>query len=107
MDILPIMAVIVFFQIFVIQQPFPNIENTLWGLFLVVVGLFIFVIGLETALFPLGEKMAVQFANKGNVWLIILFGFALGFSTTIAEPALALIAKKAAIVAAESGDYYE
>jgi len=103
MDILPIMAVIVFFQIFVIQQPFPNIENTLWGLFLVVVGLFIFVIGLETALFPLGEKMANQFARKGNVWLIMLFGFALGFSTTIAEPALAVIAKKAAVVAAESG----
>lgn len=75
----------------------------MWGIVLVVFGLFLFIMGLESALFPLGERMAVQFADKGNVWWLILFGFALGFSTTIAEPALALIADKAGKIAADSG----
>ncbi len=66
-------------------------------------GLFIFLLGLETALFPIGERMANQFASLGNVWWLIFFGFALGFSTTIAEPALTVIAGKAGNLAAEAG----
>lgn len=103
LNIAPILGVIAFFQLFVIQQPFPELEKTLWGIVLVVLGLFLFIMGLESALFPLGERMAIQFANKGNVWWLIIFGFALGFSTTIAEPALALIADKAGKIAADSG----
>jgi len=66
-------------------------------------GLFIFILGLESALFPIGEKMANDFALKGNPWWIIFFGFALGFSTTIAEPALTVIAGKAGGLAAGAG----
>ena len=51
---------------------------------LVVIGLFIFIQGLENALFPIGERLAVEFALKGNVYWIVLFGFTLGFATTIA-----------------------
>jgi len=69
----------------------------------VIFGLFIFLLGLETALFPIGERMANQFASLGNVWWLIFFGFALGFSTTIAEPALTVIAGKAGNLAAEAG----
>lgn len=103
MDILPIILVIAFFQLFVIQKPFPNLQQNLLGIGLVVTGLFLFILGLENALFPLGEKMANQFAQKGNVGWIILFGFALGFSTTIAEPALTVIARKTGQIAAETG----
>lgn len=102
-DVLPIILVVAFFQIFVIQKPFPNLPETLFGIILVVVGLFIFVQGLETALFPIGERMANQFALKGNPWWIMFFGFALGFSTTIAEPALTVIAGKAGQLAAQAG----
>ena len=103
MDVLPIILVIAFFQIFVIQKPFPNLPETIFGFILVIIGLFIFVQGLEIGLFPIGERMANQFALKGNPWWLILFGFALGFSTTIAEPALSVIAGKAGQLAAHAG----
>jgi len=103
MDVLPIILVIAFFQIFVIQKPFPNLQETLFGVVLVIIGLLIFIEGLEMALFPLGERMANQFAVKGNLWWIIFFGFALGFSTTIAEPALTVIAGKAGQLASQAG----
>jgi hypothetical protein len=103
MDVFPIIVVIAFFQLFIIQKPFPNLDQTLFGVFLVVIGLFIFILGLESALFPIGEKMANEFALKGNPWWIIFFGFALGFSTTIAEPALTVIAGKAGGLAAGAG----
>lgn len=101
MDVVPILIVIIFFQTLIIQKPFPNLAESLFGLVLVVGGLFIFMLGLETALFPIGEKMAGQFASKGSGPWVIFFGFALGFSTTIAEPALTVIAKKAGELAVQ------
>ena len=103
MDIFPIIVVIAFFQLAIIQKPFPQLNQTIFGIFLVVIGLFIFILGLESALFPIGEKMANEFALKGNPWWIIFFGFALGFSTTIAEPALTMLASKAGNLAAGAG----
>jgi hypothetical protein len=103
LDILPLLCVIFIFQTFVIQKPFPHLEQTLLGVGLVVLGLFLFIMGLENALFPLGERLADQFAQKGNVFWLLLFGFTLGFSTTIAEPALTIIANKAGHLAADSG----
>ncbi len=102
-DVLPIIIIIGLFQVFVIQKPFPNLKETLVGIFLVVLGLFIFIQGLESALFPIGERMANEFAKKGEVVWVIIFGFTLGFSTTIAEPALTVIAQKAGNIAAEAG----
>ena len=102
-DILPILLVISFFQIVVLQKPFPDLDKIIVGVFLVVIGLMIFIQGLETALFPIGERMANQFALKGNAIWIVFFGFALGFSTTIAEPALTLIAQKSGEMAATAG----
>lgn len=103
LDIFPLLLVIFIFQTFVIQKPFPHLEQTLMGIGLVIIGLFLFIMGLENALFPLGEGIANQFANKGNVFWLLLFGFTLGFSTTIAEPALTIIANKAGHLAADSG----
>jgi hypothetical protein len=103
MDIFPIIVVITFFQLAIIQKPFPHLSQTILGVVLVVIGLFIFILGLESALFPIGEKMANEFAIKGSSMWIILFGFALGFSTTIAEPALTVIAGKAGSLAASAG----
>ena len=66
MDIFPIIVVITFFQLAIIQKPFLQLNQTLFGILLVVMGLFIFILGLESALFPIGEKMANEFAIKGN-----------------------------------------
>lgn len=102
-DLAPIIFVIAFFQLVVLQQPIPNLGQLLGGLALVVMGLTFFVYGLEMGLFPIGETMAYAFARKGSLFWLVLFAFALGFGTTIAEPALIAVAQEAAIAAANSG----
>jgi hypothetical protein len=102
-DLAPIVAVIAFFQIVVLQQPFPDLGRTLVGLLCVVVGLTVFVRGLDMALFPVGEAMAGAFARKGSLAWLLAFAFALGFGTTIAEPALIAVTEEAARVRAEAG----
>jgi len=102
-DLLPIVLVIGFFQIFILRQPIPDYEDLLIGTVFVVIGLALFVRGLEIALFPIGEAMAYAFARKGSLFWLLLFGFCLGFGTTIAEPALIAVAGEAATIAAEGG----
>lgn len=102
-DLAPIILVIAFFQIIVLQQPIPNLLDLLVGTLLVVLGLTFFVFGLEMGLFPIGESMAHAFARKGSVMWLLAFAFALGFGTTVAEPALIAVAKEAADVAAAGG----
>jgi hypothetical protein len=101
-DLLPIIAVILLFQLAVLRQPFPELLEVLMGAAMVVAGLMFFVQGLEMGLFPIGEAMAVAFARKGSLFWLLIFGFALGFSTTVAEPALIAITEVAAEVAAEA-----
>ena len=102
-DLLPIIFVIAFFQYVVLRQPIPNLPQILSGAILVVVGLTLFIRGLEMGLFPIGEAMAYGFARKGSLAWLILFAFALGFGTTIAEPALIAVAAEAAKVASVGG----
>lgn len=96
----PIVLVISFFQLIVLQQPIPNMGQMLWGALLVLVGLALFVRGLQMALFPIGEEMAHNFVRKGNLWWLLVFAFTLGFGTTVAEPALIAISEEAARIAA-------
>ena len=99
-DLLPIVVVIAFFQIGVLQQPIPNLGEIVLGTLFVMIGLAMFVRGLEMGLFPIGESMAYAFARKGSLSWLLLFAFALGFGTTVAEPALIAVAAEAAEVAA-------
>lgn len=103
-DLAPIIIVIAFFQIVVLQQPFPNLWNVVIGLACVIIGLALFIEGLESGLFPIGELLARGFAAKGSLTTLLAFAFCLGFGTTVAEPALIAIADEAAEVAAEAGE---
>jgi len=102
-DMAPIIIVILFFQIVVIKQPLPNVGQLITGLVFVLFGLTFFIHGLEQGLFPIGESMAQAFARKGSVFWLLVFAFALGFGTTVAEPALIAVAAEAAKVAADGG----
>ena len=102
-DLAPIIAVIAFFQVVVLQQPFPNLGSVIVGLVCVLAGLTLFIQGLESGLFPLGEALAQGFARKGSVTALLAFAFCLGFGTTVAEPALIAVSAEAAAVAAEAG----
>lgn len=103
-DVLPIALVLVIFQVFVLRRPVPHLPQVLLGSAYVILGLGLFLFGLERALFPLGESMARQLTDpsfignpadwRAHSWTY-LFAFAIGFSTTIAEPSLIAVAMKA------------
>ena len=102
-DLAPIIAVVVFFQSVVIRQPFPQIGEVIFGFVFVIIGLMLFVEGLEIALFPIGETMAYALAKKGSLLWLMIFAFSLGFSTTVAEPALIAVTKEASIISSGAG----
>ena len=108
-DVTPIILVIGIFQILVLRQGFPNLRKVILGVVLVILGLTFFLAGLELALFPVGELMARQLSDpeflgeyfsgpltdwRAYYWIYI-FAALIGFSTTIAEPALYAVAVKA------------
>ncbi len=101
-DLAPILLVVLFFQLAVLRQPLPNLAETGFGILLVLLGLTFFLKGLEQGLFPLGESLATAFARKGSVVWLLAFAFALGFGTTVAEPALIAVAAEAATAAARA-----
>jgi len=110
-DVLPIALIMFGFQLFVLRQPIPNMSRVLIGFVYVLLGLSFFLLGLERALFPLGRLMAEQLStlhldptggtdgstdvNWADYYWIYLFALAIGFSATIAEPALIAVALKA------------
>ncbi len=102
-DLAPIVVVVAFFQLAVLQQPIPNLGGIVVGLIFVLIGLTLFIQGLEMGLFPIGEAMADALAHKGSLFWLLAFAFALGFGTTAAEPALIAVVAEAAKVAAAAG----
>jgi hypothetical protein len=99
LSLLPILAVVLVFQVLIIQQPITDVTGMLTGVLLVILGLTLFVYGLEQSLFPVGETMAYSFARKGSLFWLLVFAFCLGFGAAIAEPALVAVAEKAANIA--------
>jgi len=110
-DVVPIASIIFGFQLAVLRRPVSNLKKVLLGFVYVIFGLALFLLGLEMALFPLGETMAVQLTapeflqefkvsvGKALMWVdyywVYTFAFFIGFSTTIAEPSLIAVAIKA------------
>jgi hypothetical protein len=97
-DLLPIILVVAFFQIFIVQAMPENLTSIVIGLTIVAIGLALFIRGLELGIFPVGENLATDFAKKGSLFWLLLFAFTIGFATTVAEPALIAIADKAAFI---------
>lgn len=97
-DLIPIILVVAFFQAAVIRVMPENLVSIVIGLSIVAVGLAFFIRGLELGIFPIGEGLATDFARKGSLFWLLLFAFTIGFSTTVAEPALIAIADKAASI---------
>ncbi|MEE9342835.1 MAG: DUF1538 domain-containing protein [Gammaproteobacteria bacterium] len=115
-DVTPIVLMIAIFQLFVIRKPIPNFKRVLIGAVYVIIGLSLFLLGLEKALFPIGRLMASQLTDPAFIYAgverlnhlmhwsdyawVYAFAFAIGFSTTIAEPSLLAVAMKANQVSA-------
>jgi len=99
LDLAPILAVVLIFQVLIIRQPVPDVASLIFGTLFVILGLTLFIQGLEQSLFPLGESMAYAFARKGSLFWLLVFAFCLGFGAAVAEPALIAVAEKAANIA--------
>ncbi len=115
-DVIPIVVILFGFQFLVIRRPVPNLKRVLIGFIYVLIGLSLFLLGLEKALFPLGRLMADQLTNPAFIYesiqgslqtihwadyyWVYIFAFAIGFSTTVAEPSLIAVAIKANEVSA-------
>lgn len=94
-NLFPIIAVVVFFQLVILQQVPDNTLVMAAGLLVVAVGVALFLQGLELSIFPVGKSLSNQFARKGSVPILLSFGFAMGFSAVVAEPALIAVAQQA------------
>jgi hypothetical protein len=101
-DLAPTLIVVGIFQIFFIQR-MPDNPFALGGGFAVVLlGLALFVKGLDAAIFPAGETMAFDFARRGSFFWLMLFAFFVSFASVAAEPALMAVAYKAEAVSGGS-----
>lgn len=112
LDVAPIVGILVLFQIAVLRRPPANLRKLIVGFIYVLAGLALFLVGLEQALFPIGETMASQLTSPDTVgdaatngapdWrdyrLVYAFAAAIGFATTVAEPSLIAVALKAEAV---------
>ena len=112
--VVPIAVILVTFQLLVLRRPIPQLGRVLGGVGLVIVGMMLFLTGLGEALFPLGRAMADQLTDPELVggqaaglapdwrdyYWVYIFGAAIGFATTIAEPALIAVSMKAQDVSA-------
>lgn len=94
-NLLPIVAVVVFFQLLILRQMPDNSLSMVFGLLIVAVGVALFLQGLELSIFPVGKSLSNQFAKRGSVPILLAFGFAIGFSAVVAEPALIAVAQQA------------
>tara|TARA_R110000824_G_C15205872_1_gene676147 strand:+ start:1223 stop:2710 length:1488 start_codon:yes stop_codon:yes gene_type:complete len=94
-NLFPIVAVVVFFQLVVLQQMPDNTLSMAIGLLIVAAGVALFLQGLELSIFPVGKSLSNQFAKRGSVPILLSFGFAMGFSAVVAEPALIAVAQQA------------
>jgi len=95
-DVLPIIAVVLIFQYLVLRKPVAHLHKVVFGFVMVILGLYAFVVGLKLGLFPVGAGMAEQLIERDVVFFIYLFAFLIGWATTMAEPALIAVGKKAA-----------
>lgn len=109
LDVTPIAVILLVFQVAVLRRRIPHLKRVLIGFAYVVLGLALFIVGLEEALFPVGRIMAQQLTDPalisggeaagglswGDYYWVYLFAAAMGFATTIAEPALIAVGLKA------------
>lgn len=95
MDCAPVLAVILFFQFVVLRKGLPNPHKMTIGFGAVIVGLYLFLVGLDMGIFPIGKSMATSLSTPDKYIWTMLFAFCIGYSAAMAEPALLAVAQKA------------
>jgi len=105
-NLIPILVIIVGFQLLVFQSAPENLFSIVLGFCIVILGVTFFLMGLEIGVFPLGNSLSNEFLEKKSLFWFALFGFALGFSASIAEPAIIAVATQAQTITAGEIDAF-
>lgn len=91
-NILPVTVFLVLFQVFFLKKPIENAKSFIIGIIFTTLGLHLFLRGLSISLIPLGESVGRKLLDVDHKWIIVLFGFVLGYAATLAEPGLRTVA---------------
>ncbi len=94
-NLIPILIIIIGFQLFVFQSVPENVTTIIIGFFIVILGVTFFLMGLDIGIFPLGNSLSSEFLERNSQFWFAIFGFCLGFGASIAEPAIIAVASQA------------
>ena len=95
---LPVVAVVTILQISMLHLPWEVMWRFLGGAVMVGGGLFLFLLGVQIGMLPMGEMIGAALARQGKLWLLVFFGFILGFVVTVAEPDVRVLALQVDLV---------
>lgn len=96
--IMPITLLVIVMQILFLRLPVSTLIQFLISVLMVSLGLILFLVGVHIGLLPIGELVGSSLPKTGKVWLVIFFGFLLGFVITVAEPDVRVLAIQVDIV---------
>lgn len=99
--VLPIVLIITLLQLTIAEIPWAQYYDFLGGTVLVVCGLLLFLLGVEASFIPIGELLGSSLVGTGKIYLILLFGFIIGFAVTMPEPDVQVLATQASALSAE------
>lgn len=91
-SIIPLTAIMAFFQLVVLRRPIENVKEFLLGFGLAVIGLHLFLKGATMSLLPLGDSVGRNIHILERRWLIVVIAFVIGYFGTLVEPALKALA---------------
>ncbi|WP_296558679.1 DUF1538 domain-containing protein [uncultured Acetobacterium sp.] len=97
-SVLPITLIVVILNFTLVPLELPIMLRFLLGALLIVVGLTIFLFGVDLGIAPIGNLMGTHITKSNKVWIVIVSGLLLGFFISVAEPDLHIIAGQVAIV---------
>ncbi len=90
-SLLPVVVLVMLLSLTLVKADEQTIINFLVGALLLLVGLGIFLLGVDLAMIPIGTHMATEVATSKSIWRIALLAFLMGLLVTIAEPDLQIL----------------
>lgn len=93
-SVLPVVAIVLLLSLFIVEVSYSMMGSFLLGTFLLIIGLTIFLYGIETGMEPVGTMFGKMIAESISNWIIAFISFILGFAVTIAEPDLIILGRQ-------------
>ena len=90
--VVPLMVLFMVFQLLMLKLPRTYVLNILKGTLLASIGLLLFLQGVHIGFLPYGRAIGEALGALPYKWLLVPFGFLLGFLTTWGEPSVRILA---------------